>query len=145
MSELCQRFFSSVFSFCKLKVTANENISFAGCPSGIRFLDYSKLAKNCKIDSDVIIFRHDVIVNFFGIFCLSCELQLLVQVSCQYHHWFWSYDNLLLQGIDQKSGNRKLFNIWRLGKVRNNKFCKGISNEMLLNAAKCQSYSFYRF
>ena len=22
-------------------------------------------------------------------------------------YWFWGYDNLLLQGIDQKSGNRK--------------------------------------
>ena len=29
------------------------------------------------------------------------------QVSCQYRHWFWSYDNFFLSGIDQKSGNRK--------------------------------------
>ena len=28
-------------------------------------------------------------------------------VSCQYHHWFWSYDNFFLQEIDQNSGNRK--------------------------------------
>ena len=32
---------------------------------------------------------------------------LLVQVSCQYHHWFESYDNFFSQGTDQKSGNRK--------------------------------------
>ena len=32
---------------------------------------------------------------------------MLVQVSCQYHYWFWSYDNFLLLEIDQKSGNRK--------------------------------------
>ena len=36
-------------------------------------------------------------------------------------------------------------NIWRLGPVRDTKFCKNISNEMLLNAAKCQGYSFYGF
>ena len=36
-------------------------------------------------------------------------------------------------------------NIWRLRWVRNTKFDTNVSNEMLLNAAKCQSYSFYRF
>ena len=36
-------------------------------------------------------------------------------------------------------------NILRLGRVRNTKFCMNVSNEMLLNAAKCQDYSFYRF
>ena len=34
-------------------------------------------------------------------------------------------------------------NIWRLGKVRNTKFGKNVSNKILLDAAKCQSYSFY--
>ena len=33
---------------------------------------------------------------FLTLFCLSCQVQLLVQVSCQYHHWFWSYANLEL-------------------------------------------------
>ena len=37
------------------------------------------------------------------------------------------------------------FNIWRLGRVRNTKFGTIVSNKMLLNAAKCQSYKFYRF
>ena len=36
-------------------------------------------------------------------------------------------------------------NIWRLGWVRNTKFGTKVSNEMLLNAAKRQGYSFYRF
>ena len=36
-------------------------------------------------------------------------------------------------------------NIWRLGQVNNTKFCTVVSNKMLLNAAKCQGYSFYRF
>ena len=36
-------------------------------------------------------------------------------------------------------------NIWRLGQVRDTKFGTVISNIMLLNAAKCQGYGFYRF
>ena len=38
-----------------------------------------------------------------------------------------------------------LHNIWRLGQVRYTKFGTSISNKKLLNAAKCQGYSFYRF
>ena len=38
-----------------------------------------------------------------------------------------------------------LANIWRLGRVKDTKFVTKISNEMLLNAAKCQDYSFYHF
>ena len=38
-----------------------------------------------------------------------------------------------------------LLNIWRLGQVRNTKFCTNISNKILLNAAKCQGCSFYYF
>ena len=36
-------------------------------------------------------------------------------------------------------------NIWRLRRVMDTKFGNDVSNEMLLNAAKCQGYSFYRF
>ena len=36
-------------------------------------------------------------------------------------------------------------NICRLGEVRNTKFGTNVTNEMLLNAAKCWGYSFYRF
>ena len=36
-------------------------------------------------------------------------------------------------------------NIWRPGQVRNAKFGTNVSNKMLLNAAKYQGYSFYRF
>ena len=40
---------------------------------------------------------------------------------------------------------RLLPNIWRLGWVKNTKFGRNVSNKMLLNSAKCQGYSFYRF
>ena len=36
-------------------------------------------------------------------------------------------------------------NIWRLRWVMDTKFGMNVSNRMLLNAAKCQGYSFYRF
>ena len=38
-----------------------------------------------------------------------------------------------------------LLNIWRLERVRTTKFDTNVSNKILLNSAKCQSYSFYRF
>ena len=38
-----------------------------------------------------------------------------------------------------------LQNIWSLGQVRDTKFGANFSNKMLLNTAKCQGYSFYRF
>ena len=40
---------------------------------------------------------------------------------------------------------RVLPNIWRLGRVKDTKYGTNVSNEMLLNATKCQGYSFYRF
>ena len=47
-----------------------------------------------------------------------------------------------------KIGNtpaRVLPSIWRQERVRDTKFDTNVSNKMLLNAAKCQGYSFYRF
>ena len=38
-----------------------------------------------------------------------------------------------------------LSNIWRKERVRDTKFGKNVSNEKLLDAAKCQVYYFYRF
>ena len=36
-------------------------------------------------------------------------------------------------------------NIWRLGQVRDTKYGTYVSTKMLLNAEKCQGYSFYCF
>ena len=38
-----------------------------------------------------------------------------------------------------------LFNIWKLVRVRDTKGGTNVSKKMLLNAAKCWGYSFYRF
>ena len=83
------KIFLVLFSvFVRQKVAITENITFADSVSGIRRLDCSKLAKNPKNNNDDTI--------FLTLLCFSCQVQLLVQVSCQYHHWFWNYDNFLL-------------------------------------------------
>ena len=35
-------------------------------------------------------------------------------------------------------------NIWRMGRIRNTKFGTNVCNKIILNAAKCQGYNFYR-
>ena len=47
-----------------------------------------------------------------------------------------------------KTGNTPVWNlpnIWRLWQVRDTKFGANVSNKILLKAAKCQGYSFYRW
>ena len=148
--ELCQRFFSSVFSFCKIKaITINENIGFTDYASGIRLSNSSKMAINRKNDNGVTVFRHDVIVNFFW----SCAFSLV-----KFSYWSKFYVNIIIgsrvmpiffyKGLtrDPEIGNIHVWLfIWRLGQVRNTKFDTNICNKMLQNAAKCQGYSFYRF
>ena len=119
--------------------------------SEIRLPDCSKLAINWNIDNDIIFFwiwhhRQIILMGFY----FSCQVYLLIQVSSQYHDWFWTYDNFLLWGIDQKSKNWNcpvwvLPNIWTLGQVRDTRFGTIISNKMLLNATQCQSCNFYCF
>ena len=87
--------------------------------------------------------------NFFDSFYFSYQVWLLGQNSCQYHHWFWSYDNFL-KGLTRNPEVRNtpvwvFLYIWRPGQVRDTKFGTRASNKILLNAAKCQGYSFYRF
>ena len=100
--ELCLRFSSSIFNFCK--VTVDENIRFTGYASGIELLDCSKLAINWNTMAsqfsgmrslskffDIVLFLLSSLVtgpNFISILSLVLELWLF-----------------LLKAIDQKSGN----------------------------------------
>ena len=119
--------------------------------SGIRPPDCSKLTKNTKNDNDVTIFRHDVNVKFFCSWFVS-----LVNFSC----WSKFHVNIITgsgimtisfyKGLTKTAeiGNIPVWvlpNIWRLGRVMDTKFGTNVSNRMLLIAAKCQGYSFYRF
>ena len=82
--------------------------------------------------------------------CFSCQIYILLQVSCQYHYWFWSYDNFFYKGLTR---NLKITSspVWirpisgDWDRVSCTKFGTNISHEKLLNAGNCQDYSFYRF
>ena len=52
------------FSVVFLKVAINENVKIRDHMSKIRFQDCSKLAINWKPNNYVIIYRHEIIVNF---------------------------------------------------------------------------------
>ena len=113
--------------------------------SGIRLLDYSKLAINRKNKNDVTIYRHNVIVK-----CFWCYFVSLLKFS----YWSNFCVNIVsiyfYKGLTRNPEIRNapvwvLLKIWRLGWVRDTKFGTDISNEMLLNAAKCQGCNFYRF
>ena len=74
--------FSSPFRFCKIK-------GYCYLASG-----WLQIGHKSEKYNGVLTFRHDAIVKFFlTLPCLSCQVQLLIQVTCQYHNWFWSYDN----------------------------------------------------
>ena len=118
--------------------------------SGIRPPDCSKLAKNSKND-DVTIFRHEVNVKLFW----RCFVSLV-----KFSYWSKFYVNIVTdsgimtiffyKGLTRnlEIGNTPVWvlpNIWRLGRVMDTKFGTNVSNRMLLNAAKFQGYSFYRF
>ena len=107
-----------------------------------RLLQISHKLKN---DNDVTVCWNDVIVNFF-----SCSFVSLVKFSywSMFHVNIITGSSFLLQGLDQKSGNRKYARLsfsqyLETGQVRDTKLGTNVSNEMLLNAAKYQGYSFY--
>ena len=119
--------------------------------SGIQPTDCSKLAKNPKNDNDVTIFWHDVIIKFFW----GCFVSLV-----KFSYWSKFHDNII-------TGSEIITiffigdwpEIWkseitssefcpiseRLGQVMDTKFGTNVSNKILLNTAKFQGYSSYRF
>ena len=137
--------------FIRQKAIANENVSFIDHAPLIRLLDGCKLAINQKKNNDVTICQHDVIVKFFWRCCVSFN---------KFSYWTKFYVNIMTgsgvtiifvyKGLTRNPeiGTTPVWilpNIWRLGQVRDTKFCTNFYNKMLLNAAKCQGYSFYRF
>ena len=105
-------------------------------------------SKNPKNDNHVTIFRHDVNVNF------------LWRCFVKFSYWSKFHLNIITgSGIMiiffykeltryPEIGSTPVWvfpNIWRLGRVMQTKFGTNDSNRMLLNAAKFQGYSFYRF
>ena len=110
---------------------------------GIRPPDCFKLAKNSKHDNDVIIFQHNFNVKFFwGCFVSLVKFSLMTGSGIMTLFFYKG----LTRNPEIGSTHVQVFpNIWRLGQVMDTIFGTNVSNRMLLNAAKFQGYSFYRF
>ena len=110
-----------------------------------------RLVINRKNDSDVTIFEHDVIAKFLW----RCFVFLVT-----FSYW-WKFHVSIITGSgvmtiyfykgltrNPEIGNTPAWvfpNIWRLGRVMDIKFGTDVTNQMLENDGKCQSYSFNRF
>ena len=148
--ESCVRDFLVPFSvFVRQKVSFTEKITFADSVSGIRPPDCSRMAKNPENENYVKIFQHNAIVKSFW----RCFVSLV-----NFSHWSKIHVNIITgsgiriaffyKGLTRNPDVGKTpvwiwTNIWRLGRVT--KFGTNVSNRMLLNAAKFQTYSLYRF
>ena len=89
----------------------------------------------------------------------SIFLKLLSISLVKFSYWFKFLVNIITgSGVmailiykelkSQIIGNIPIWvlpNNWRLKQVRNTKFGTNVSKKMLLNAAKCQGYTFYHF
>ena len=120
--------FSFFSVFIRWKVTINENISFTDYASEIRLPDCSKLGLNWKIDNDVTIFRHGIIVKRFWRSFVS--LFTFIYWS-KFHVNIFTGSGVMTisfyKGLTRNSeiGNTPvgvLPDFWRLGQVRNTLF-----------------------
>ena len=112
-------------------------------------MDCSKLAISWKNDNDVIIFQHDITVKFswrsfvFLVkFSYWSKFYVKINTGSRVMTIFF-YKGLTRKQEITNTPVQVLHNIWRLGWVRDTKFDTNVSNTVLLNAAKCQGYSFY--
>ena len=128
-----------------------NKISCTDYASGIWFLECSKLAINWKNSNEVTLFRQDIIIIFFW----CCFVSLI-----KFSYWSKFHVNIITgSGVTTIFFYKRLTrnpeirntivwvlpNICRLGHVGDTKFGTNVSNKMLLNVVKCQSYSFYHF
>ena len=137
--------------FVRLKVSFYENTSFTNYASGIRLPNCSRLAINWKNGNDGIIFWHYVIFKiswpyFISFVRFSYWSKFHVKIiTCSGAMTIPFYNGLTR---NPENGNTPVWvlpNILRLAWVRINKLGTNVCSTMLLNVAKSQGYSFYRF
>ena len=128
-------------------MTIKENISFTDYMSGIGLPDCSGLAVNWKKLNDVTI--SDMVSSsiFLKLFRFSCHWS---KFHVKIINGSWVMSIFFYKGLTRNLEIENIpvwvfSNIWRLRRVRNTKFGTDVSTKLLLNAAKCQGYSFYRF
>ena len=107
--------------------------------------DCPSLAKNPETDNGVTIFRHDDIVQFFWrwLFLLSSLFINIITGSRIMSIFFYKGSTR-----NPEIRNNPVWVLpytWRLELVMDTKIGTILSNRILLNAAKFQGYSFYRF
>ena len=132
--ELYLKFFSSVFRFCKIKGYYSWKCKFyRPC---IRNPAYELLQIGDKLEKNnvVTICWCGVIVNFFWRYWPTFHLNIINSSGVMKIF----LDEGLIRNPD--IGNIPVWvspSIWRVGRFRDSKFGTNVSNEMLLNAAKC--------
>ena len=145
--ELCNNFFSYIFSFCKIKGCYYWKCKFYNlCVRGpaSRLLQIGYKSEKWQWRQN---FRK--IHRFFLPYSIS-----LVKFS------YWpKFQVNIMTGVTKilackgLTKNLEIVNtpVWvlpsilRLGQVRDSKFGSNVSNKMLRNAPKCQGYGFYHF
>ena len=151
MWELCKRFFSSVFSFCKTKGYYYWKHNFCRvCVRNpvSRLLQISQKSEKWQWRRNFPTWRQH---QFFW----RCFVSLI-----KFSYWSKFHVNIITgSGImtiffykgltrNPEIGNTPVWvlpNIWRVGRVMDTTFGANVCNRMLLNSAKFQGYSFYRF
>ena len=145
--ELCNKFFSYIFSFCKIKgcyywKCKFYNLCVRDPASGLLQIGYK---------SEIWQWRHTFPNShqFFWPYSIS-----LVKFS----YWPKFHVNIMtgvtkIFAYKRLTRNLEIVNtpVWvlssilRLGQVKNTKFGRNVSNKILLNAPKCKGYGFYHF
>ena len=88
--------------------------------------------------------------TFLTLLCFSCQVQLLNKFHVNIINGSGVMTVSFYKGLirNLEIGDTPVWvlpNIWRLRRVSDTKCSTKFSNKMLLNSAKCQSYSFYSF
>ena len=150
MWQLCYRFFSSVFSFCKIKGYYYWKHNFCRLcvrnPAS-RLLQIGQKSKKWQ-------WRHNFPTWRQRQFFWRCFNSLV-----KFSYWSNFHVNIITgsrimiiffyKGLTRNPeiGNTPIWvlpNIWRLGQVARTNFSTNVSNRLSLNAANIQGYNFYR-
>ena len=149
--ELCLRFFTSVFSFCKKKGYYYWKDNFCR----LCFRNPATRLLRIGQKSEKRQWRHNFSTWHQRQFFWRCFVSL-----AKFSYWSKFHVNIITgsgimtvffyKGLTRNPEIRNtlvwvLPNIQRLGQVMGTKFGTNVSNRMLLNAAKFQGYSFYGF
>ena len=142
------RDFLVLFSvFARQKVIITENITFADSVSGIQIglLQIGQKIWKMTMTSHFSDMTSWSIFFDVVLFLLSSLGTTQSSMSISSSLTIFFYKGLTRNPEIRNTLVWLLPNIWRLRWVMDTKFGMNVSNRMLLNAAKCQGYSFYRF